>query len=375
VKPNQKREIIFILYGIGPGGAERVTVNLLNYWAAKSWDISLVTYDQKYEKDFYSLSDRVRRIRVDPSGHHLQIRPGDSKLAFIWKHVRLSMELRKIIKSLIANHHQPIIISFIAQTNLLTLLARFFLKVPIIVSERVYPSFCISRVEKCARSLLYPLASAVVIPSTKMANYFGRLIRRRTHVIANPIELGQNVALAGREKIILAVGRLDEQKRFDLLIQAFAKIATQFADWKVQIVGSGPCLQSLQQLSRELGIASRIHFVGNVHNIAEYYGRASVFILSSDFEGFPNALAEAMTHGCAVIASDCPSGPSDLIEQGISGYLFEPGNAQQLSDHLATFLLNPTLRDTLGVQARKATQAFSIDKISKAWEDLFDEIT
>jgi len=175
--------------------------------------------------------------------------------------------------------------------------------------------------------------------------------------------------------IALAIGRLVPQKGFDLLIEAVALVGPDVLDsWQVEILGEGPCREELQQLLVSRGLSDRVHLVGQVRDVVERLSRASLFVLSSRFEGFPNALTEAMAAGVASISFDCPTGPRELITPGVDGVLVPPGDVVALSKALTELMTSPDKRRRIGEAARVSMSKYAPNHVGDQWDGLIDEV-
>ena len=171
-----------------------------------------------------------------------------------------------------------------------------------------------------------------------------------------------------RENLILAIGRLVPQKGFDLFLEAFARIAPEFPQWRAAIAGEGPDREALERLSAELGVRGRVDFVGHVRDVESWMARASLVVQPSRFEGFPNAVLESMGMGAAVISADCPAGPAELIEDGINGRLVPVEDVEALAEAMAELMGDPALRLRLGREATRVRERFRQDSIMAQWE-------
>ena len=209
-----------------------------------------------------------------------------------------------------------------------------------------------------------------------MKDYFPHSLHEKTVVIPNPITAPSSAGAYPQitSDSIVSIGRLVEQKRFCLLINAFTNIAAEFPNWHLQIVGKGPLLEHLQKIASETGFDDRIHFLGQQSNIAALLAQSKIFALCSDYEGFPVALGEAMHCGLPVIASNCLTGPQELLGLSEHGLLFSPGSLLDLSAQLRQLMLNSQLRATLGVKAQQRSQQFSLDNITSQWLKIFEII-
>lgn len=355
-------KILFVLSGLGAGGAERVASNMLNFWANQERQVGLLTL-ARLEHDHYQLDGRVSRFSLDiiwPSRN-----PCEGLIS--------NLKRMRMIRRSVVEFAPDIVISFIDRTNILVIASLLGTKLPVIVSERVDPrQYPIDPVRRLARRCLYPFARALVVQTDSVAAW-GRTITRssKIEVIANPVDvLPEPSVYANRPQVAVAVGRLAHQKGFDLLIRAFAVSRMRVAGWKLNILGEGPERPVLQQLIDEHGLAGQISLAGIVSEPWKWLDQARVFVLPSRFEGFPNALLEAMSMGCASIAADCPSGPGEIISNGENGLLVQPEDVDALVLALDSLEQNQSLAETLSDRGRIVRDRFATRKIMSEWNEL-----
>ena len=178
-----------------------------------------------------------------------------------------------------------------------------------------------------------------------------------------------------RDNYISAMGRLVcEIKGFDVLIRAFASISLDFPEIKLRIFGYGKDYEKLLNISKECNCSSRVQLIAGNENAIEEVAKSKIFVLSSNFEGYPNALLEAMACGVPCIATDCQFGPSDIIDNGENGLLVNVANEKQLAKALRFLLNRPDLAEKMGICAEKYKITNSIDNIARLWEKEFEKI-
>jgi glycosyltransferase involved in cell wall biosynthesis len=232
-----------------------------------------------------------------------------------------------------------------------------------------------------ARHFIYPLANAVTVQTTDGAEWLKRHTWiKRPVVIPNAVRYLQDLggpldeaAESTPRPFVLAIGRLNEQKGFDLLLDAFHRAGLKQAGWHLVILGEGPARPDLEQQAAALGLADAVTFPGFVE-VGQWLRRADVFVLSSRYEGFPNALMEAMQMQRACISFDCPSGPRDLIENNRDGLLVPPLDVAALSEALQRLAADSALRSRLGAEASKVGERFSAASVYAKWLNLIDAV-
>lgn len=176
---------------------------------------------------------------------------------------------------------------------------------------------------------------------------------------------------AGRR--VVAVGRLVAQKGFDLLLQAFARLQGRYPDWSLVIVGEGPLRAELEGLVERLGLSGRVFLPGLVQAVPALLKRCDLFVLASRYEGFPNALGEAMAAGLPVIAADCPTGPRELVRHGVDGLLVPPEDPATLAEAMDRLMGDGEERRRLAGRAVEVTARFSEEKVLALWDQVLAE--
>lgn len=361
--------LTLVISSLSCGGAERVMSIMANYWADKGWKIDLLTLDDGTEPPFYKLDCRVRYVPLGLTQ--------DSSNALIA--IRNNLKRIQILRAAISESKPNAAIAFVEKTNVITLLATRGLNVPVVVSERTDPAmFSIGKIWGQLRQRTYPLAHRLVVQSKGALSYFSPQIQVRTIIIPNPVlpppERKHRTNKPLVERAIIAVGRLGEEKGFDLLIRAFACLKDVHPDWRLTILGEGSLRRELEALREQLGLSHRIHLPGRVKNPYEYLNQADIFVLSSRFEGFPNALCEAMACALPVIATDCPSGPREIVRDGVDGILVPNKDVKALTVAMDRLMSDAGERKRLSERALEVTERFSLDKVMGMWEELLSQV-
>lgn len=347
-------KLMFYINSISCGGAERVMVNLANQFAHKGHVVIFVTtYQTKQE---YELFERIER----------KVLLARNDYSFIKKNLKCTRDLRKIIKTELPD----VLVSFMAEPNFRAICSGLGLKTKNLISvrndpDREYPN---ALFKFCAR-FLYKFADCVVFQTKGAQNWFSKPIRKKSCIIANQVsEQFFQATPAEVHKDIVSVGRLAEQKNHELLIKAFAKIANKTDD-NLVIYGEGERKETLVKLVRDLQLTDRVFFPGVVSDVSGTIKFAKMFVLSSSFEGMPNALIEAMVLGLPCISTDCPcGGPRELFDNQKNGLLVPVGDENELAEKMMNLIENEELRTEIGNRAKLAATRFSPETIFKKWE-------
>jgi len=356
--------ICCVVASMGSGGAERVMTELCRAWNARGDKVTLVTLDDE-RKDFYAVPPGVERVALGVSG----VSTG-AAAAMMANAQRMRAVRRAVLSS-----RPDIVVSFIDRTNVLVLLSMRGTAVPIVVSERNDPRVHEpGRAWRALRRIAYPTADGLVVQTPGLVPWAsGFLPPRRVHVIPNPVRSVAAVPNHACRKPgqMVAMGRLVAQKGFDTLIQAFAVARAVHPEWNLTIHGEGPLRTELSSLVSRLDLDGHVSLPGRINDADSMLREASIFVLSSRYEGFPNVLLEACVAGCACIATDCRSGPSDIIEDGRSGLLVPVDDVDALAKAMCALMSNPQLRTTLGDAAMSGTSRFSIERVIADWDRAF----
>ena len=360
-------KIMFVIHSMMAGGAERVAATLVNHWVTAGDQLTLVTITSA-ETDFYELDSRVARVALDLS------RPLSNWRESVANNIRIIMGLREVMHEV-----QPdVLLSFMDLVNLRVLLAAFGSGIPVVVGERVDPTqHPIGEIARALRWLLYRRASTVVVQTPGIAQWASRIVARRAiHVIPNPIGdqfLEPFSTIAAPQHQIVGMGRLESQKGFDLLLCAFAQCTIAHPDWTLDIFGEGSERDRLKALADDLGIADRVRLPGVIKYPERVLRQADVFILSSRYEGFPNALLEAMACRLAVISFDCRSGPREMIQHGVNGLLVPPNDVDALAKTMAHLMGAEHQRKRLGERAVAISEQFSLARVNQMWRSVLEQ--
>jgi len=357
-RPNHNQpSIICVISSLSGGGAERVISNLVNLYLDRGIDTTLVTLDSPERNVAYSISPHVKQVNLYVSDRR-------SVVAKIITPIRRLFRLRQYIK----RKRPSVVLSFMTLTNILAIVACIGLDVRRVVSERTNPArFSYSRMVDLLRKLTYRFANIVVVQTPEIVAWFQGRMKGTFHVIPNFISQEKIKTGLLRQPIIIAVGRLGPEKGFDVLINAFALLVDRFPEWRLEILGEGLQRSLLQSLINQHGLGNKVTLPGFVSNPGRYLSTAAIYVQPSRFEGFPNALLEAMANGAAVVASY--EAGDMLIQDGVNGLLVPADDIRQLSDALERLMKDPLLRDTLGGRALAVRETFSQARVIPLWDE------
>lgn len=357
-------KMVLIISSLRSGGAERVLSILANHWQASRHEIHLITIDNK-DSDFYVVNQGIHRYSLDMATASVGVFSGAIA------NIKRISKIRHLCESI----RPEIVISFIDSTNILSSIVLIGTSIPLVVSERIDPfRHSIGILRAFIRPWLYRMfASALVVQTEAVKDKCKKKWKvQRVRVIANPISLPEVSEIFTRSRVVLSVGRLNIQKGHDILIRAFQKISSEFPDWKLLIVGEGGQRKFLEEIIKCLDMSERISMPGLSNDIFAHYNKASIFCMPSRFEGFPNALLEALAMGCACIATDCESGPREILEDGRLGILTPVDDVNAMADALRKLMQDSELRRQYGSHSDYVRSRYKLESISQQWLDLFD---
>ena len=371
---NKRKKILFVIPSLAGGGAEMVLLNILMYLDRGKFIPYLVLFEGKGEY--------LSQVPADVIIYNLKKK---NRFHFFKIILLLAYKIYPKIKP-------DIVVSFLEYTNLVTLIARklSWIKPFVVITEHSHITISLKykRMKKLRTLLvkkLYSQAYKIVLVSKGIAadlikNY--GIAQQKIQVICNGVDL-KNIEQAIRESnisgidenvlTIIACGRLTLQKNYPLLLRSFAKVQNQINS-KILILGQGEERYSLEQLAHKLGIQEKVFFLGFQKNPFKYIAKSDIFVLSSSCEGFGNVIIEAMACGVPVISTRCPSGPDEIITEGVNGLLVPVGDVDALTNAILRLLKDKPLRKRLAEAGRKRAEDFRIEKMVAEYERVFEEV-
>jgi glycosyltransferase involved in cell wall biosynthesis len=368
----------------GMGGTIRAALNLAGYLAQRH-DVEMLSVMRRRDDPFFEFPPGVKVTALDDQRPHAT--PPGLRLArnalrsrrsvlmppatrpfrscSLLTDLRLARALRRRSGVLIGTHPSlNLVLADISPAGRIT-----------IGQEQMHLEAHHASVRR-AMARRYPRLDALVVLTHQDARAYAESIAdlKKLAVIPNSVRTPEGDHAPLNDTTVLAAGRLTPQKGFDLLILAFARVAATHPEWRLRICGGGPQKQALQRLIDDQGLAAAVTLTGPVTRLDEEMERASLFVLSSRFEGFPLVLLEAMSKGLPVVSFDCPTGPRDVIEDHRNGILVPAGNLDALAGGMLELITDGELRRRLGAEAARTANGYSLEETGAEWERLLSEL-
>ena len=355
------------------GGGERVMATMANVWAGRGWPVTIVTLAET--PSFYPLAPGVEHVRLGLLG------ASNSVPRAVAGNARRLARLRRAIRA----SRPDVVVSFLSPVNVQTLLATRGLGVPVIVEEHSDPTIePIPSAWRELRRLSYRWAARVLVLSEVARGYFPPGIRRNTDIMPNPIAVeppapGAPPVVPYRERRpgrrqLVSMGRFSEEKGFDLLVEAFGRIAADLPEWDLVIWGEGVLRPELEAQRDRLGLAERVSLPGQTSTPHAKLREADLYALPSRREGFPMALGEAMACGLPAVAFDLPSGPKALIRDGVDGVLVPNGDIGALAALLGSVMRDEPWRLRMAAEAPAVLSRYGVEAVMGRWDELLADV-
>lgn len=347
-------KIMFYISTIREGGAARVMTNLANHFSETD-NISLVTnFSAETE---YPLTEKVKRYSIEER---------ENKANFFQKNVNRVISLIKIMKA----EKPDLLVSFMHQNDGRALLAARLTGTKVLMSVRNDPNKLFrSKTKRALAQMIYGSADGVVFQTHDAQKWFPKRIQHKSRVIFNPVNpIFYQVGRDPQPGLIVTCGRLVQFKRHDLLLEAFAKVHEARPETELRIYGEGPLRQEIQARIERLGLSGAARLMGATSNIAGVLSTADLFVLSSDYEGMPNALMEAMAAGVPCVATDCPCGGPRELMNGDTDSLVPVNDVDQLARKMQLAL------EKDGSDMRQYAERFRPETVLAQWNSYMKEM-
>lgn len=362
------RKIVFHLNCLEQGGAERVVTTLANRFVADGYQVYIAT--EWIAENEFSIDERIKRVHV---GLTEEQEKKSAKVQFLDRIINLRNFLKK--------EKPDMVIAFAQKANYRALMATRLTKIPVIVSVRTNPYLhYVGKTDKILIPLFYPKAAGNVFQTVGAKEFFAPKIQKKSRIILNPIN-NKYIGVPKpetRRKAVVQSGRLVDFKNQLMLIEAFMLVHEKHPDYVLEIYGGDSHDGTKELLEESIAKHKADEFVklmGASDSLERNLTDASVFAFSSDWEGLPNALMEAMALGLPVVATDCPcGGPKTLIEDGENGLLVPIKDPEALAAGINRLIEDPELAEKLGDNARKLADIANTDAICEQWKDYIEEL-
>jgi GalNAc-alpha-(1->4)-GalNAc-alpha-(1->3)-diNAcBac-PP-undecaprenol alpha-1,4-N-acetyl-D-galactosaminyltransferase len=348
----QNHKLVLVIPSLIIGGMERVITELANFYAENELvEVHLIKLTRG--NNGFNLLNTVRIY--EPTFDHKQFNP-------LLRSLKTGLFLRSTIKRIVPDA----ILSFGDRYNAFTILFSLGLSRKIYVSNRMNPFASNGRAIDFFNKMLYPYASGIIAQTQTAKSVFEKRYRHaNVTVIGNPVKKMKPVGSADQQNIILNVGRFGDEKKQELLVQYFYDLNP--SDWRLVFIGDGAKMPAVKERVLQLQMDDRVVFAGSVSEIEDYYRTSEIFAFTSTSEGFPNALAEALNTPLACISFDCLTGPSDLIEDGVNGFLVDVMDHEAYKLKLERLIKDPELRVSFKKEAKIRIQKFNLENIAEQY--------
>lgn len=353
---------MFVIPSLSKGGAERVVCVLASGLAAKGEDVTVLRYF-KTDGD-YPIDERVNVVTL--SGGY------ESDYNKISTTKRLK-SINKIVKQI----DPDVIIPFLKHVNIQTYIAvssKYRKRVIFIV--RISPYLSNRGRNEIVHDFLINHFNKTIVQNQAQKDYFKKSAQKRIYILSNPVNdvfLMENREINNDRFTVVSAGRLSSQKNFPMLIKAFSEFSVGKEDVSLRIYGEGDDKEALQNLIDELGCGEKIKLMGRTNDLVTAYKSASLFVLSSNFEGMPNALLEAMAIGLPCISTDCPTGPSEMIVNGETGLLVPVDDVEKMREAIEFMYNNRDKAEEMGKHARNfVSENYRVEKIVQKFTEIVD---
>ena len=362
------RRIAFHLNCLEQGGAERVVTNLAHQFYAEGYEVFIAT--EWFGENEFQIDEGIQRV-------HVGLTEEDKRQSRAVQIVRRVTHLRQFVKK-----YQPdVLIAFAQKANYRALMATVGMKVPVIISIRTDPvGHYDSLADKIQIPLLFPRAAGCVFQTQGQKEFFPEGTQRKSRIILNPI----NDKYIGvprpekRTKTVVQSGRLVDFKNQLMLIRAFVKVHEKHPDYDLKIYGGDSfdgTKELLEALIAEKHAESFVTLMGASDELEKVLNDAAVYAFSSDWEGLPNALLEAMALGLPIVATDCPcGGPRTVMQDGYNGLLVPVKDEDAMAAGICRLIENPEEAERLGENARKIAEIANGQAVFEQWRDYIETL-
>ena len=367
-------------------GVERVMSDKMNYLVRHGYEVTMVTYEQGCHPHAFPLDVSIRHHNIDACFYKLSSLP-------VWKRplerIRMRRRFRQGLQKIVDEEQPDIIVTTTYSMKLLDIILSIRSKAHRIIESHI-ACYTVRKAYDYRNSPVMKRVAAIydkwafhqigkfeklIVLTNGDAQEWSKYIKD-VEIIPNPVTVYPESIQPhdGSGHRIIAVGRLHEQKGFDMLTDAFAMIAAKCPQWHIDIFGNGVDEQQLRILIHTHGLDGRINIMPPTSKIYEEYQQSEFFVLSSRFEGFGLVLAEAMSCGIPCVSFNCKYGPGEIITDHVDGLLAEADNVNDLANKMLWMMEHEEKRLAMGSAARQATARYQQDVVMQQWIALFSEL-
>lgn len=339
------------------GGTERVTAVIANALARSGYCVKVFALSNGGEP-FFELDKSIEvQYVVDKPKNNI--------------YLRLPLNVL-IIRKLCSKNKIDFLIDVCSAMSLMSIPANFMSRTRIITWEHFNANVDWNPITSpLARRLASRFSKNIVtLTSDDAEAYRKKFGAKNVFTIPNPLTITPKGVTDMSSKTVLAVGRLEEQKGFDMLLEAWQKCKCRESGWELKIVGSGSLKAMLESRAEALSLSDSVRFMPPTREIEQVYRSASIYVMSSRFEGFGLVLVEAMSLGLPVVSFDCDNGPRDIVEHGTTGFLVEPNNVAELAEHIDLLAGDMNLRKKFAENALQRAEKFKLEPILEQWKEI-----
>lgn len=354
------KKVCFIINNMGSGGGtERVALTIINTLAERGHDITLLNLWQDDNVAFFNISSKVKVSCLSTR-----------KTSFYLSYFSIVKKIRAFVSA----HHFDTVINVESTLSLFVAPALCMSKTRHVNWEHYnFTASSGSKLRTISRYIAAWMADTIVTLTHRDAEIWKERAKPRAEIlpINNPLPFAQEAYNYNPDaRVVLAVGRLSYQKGFDSLLSAWKEVTKEIQGWQLRIVGNGEDETALQTQVQKLKIGDSVTFFSPTKNIETHYREAGIYCMSSRFEGLPMVLIEANSYGLPIISFDCLTGPSDVVENNVSGLLVAPENIDELAEKLKYLIEHRSERIKFSKAAYDSSSKFRLGNIIEQWEQL-----
>lgn len=346
------------------GGTERVSTVIANELQKdKELSISFLSLWENHSESFYDIDKSIKRdvlYKKETTG--------------IFHFIGYICRIRKFIKK----NKIDILIDIDGILDMYSVPAIFRLKTKLISWEQFnYYQNPYVNYRKRTRKLAAKYADAIVVITKEDKGYFKQNLRIKNRIeqIYNPITIKNNDSYYSMDsKTILSVGRITEQKGFDMLVEVAKEVFKTHSDWNWIIIGEGEDKEIIENKIKEYGLTNNISIISNVKNIEDYYKKSAIYVMTSRYEGFGLVLTEAQEFHLPCISFKCPAGPSEIVDNNENGYLINCFEIEDMIKAIINLIENESIRKKFSSQAQKNSKMFDVQRIATQWSLLLKKL-